>query len=61
MRKLTGVVLALIVVIAGIAFATYRWATNEYTAAGPLQETARIEVPAGPDGQVAQRPVAVDA
>jgi UPF0755 protein len=47
MRKLTGIILALIVVIAGIAFATYRWATNEYTASGPLQQTARIEVPAG--------------
>ena len=47
MRKVTGIILALVVVIAGIAFATYRWATNEYTAAGPLQQTARIEVPAG--------------
>ena len=47
MRKLTGVILAFIVVAAGVAFATYRWATHEFTGAGPTQQAVRMEVPAG--------------
>jgi UPF0755 protein len=47
MRKLTGLILAFIIVIAGVAFATYRWATNEFTTAGPTQTAVRMEVPAG--------------
>lgn len=46
-KKQTGLILAFIVVLAGIAFATYRWATNEFTAAGPTQQPVRMEVPAG--------------
>jgi UPF0755 protein len=47
MRKLTGLILALIVVGAGVAFAIYWWSTNEFTASGPSQQLVRVEVPAG--------------
>ena len=47
MRKLTALILAFIVVAAGVAFATYRWATNEFTTSGPTQTSVRMEVPAG--------------
>ncbi|MEJ0039968.1 MAG: endolytic transglycosylase MltG [Gammaproteobacteria bacterium] len=47
MRKQAGLILAFIIVIAGVAFATYRWATNEFTASGPTQQPVRMEVPAG--------------
>jgi len=47
MRKLTGLVLVLIVLAAGAAFAAYVWANKEFAAAGPTQEVARMEVPAG--------------
>jgi UPF0755 protein len=47
MRKLTGLLLALIVVVAGAALAAFWWANKEFASAGPTQETARMEVPAG--------------
>jgi UPF0755 protein len=47
MGKRTGLILAFLVVVAGFAFATYRWATNEFTASGPTQQAVRMEVPAG--------------
>lgn len=47
MRKLTGLIVALIVVAAGVASAAYWWTGREFAAAGPTQQTARMEVPAG--------------
>jgi UPF0755 protein len=47
MRKLTGLVLALIVVTVGVAFAAYRWTAEEFTSPGPSQQVVRMEVPAG--------------
>lgn len=47
MRKLTGLILVLVVLAAGAAFATYSWANKEFAAAGPAREAARMEVPAG--------------
>jgi UPF0755 protein len=47
MRKLTGFLFALLVVIAGVAFAAFRWSASEYVSAGPARELARVEVPAG--------------
>jgi UPF0755 protein len=47
MRKLTGLLLAFIVVVLGAAFAAYSWANKQFSASGPTHEIARMEVPAG--------------
>ena len=47
MRKQTGLILVFVLLIAAVAFGVYRWSTNEFTKPGPLQTTARTEVPAG--------------
>jgi peptidoglycan lytic transglycosylase G len=47
MRKPIGIVLALIVLIAGVAITASVWASKQFTAAGPAQQTVRMEVPAG--------------
>jgi UPF0755 protein len=46
MRK-TVTILLFVILMAGAAFATYRWATNEFTASGPLQQAMRMEVAPG--------------
>jgi UPF0755 protein len=65
MRKLVTILL-LVIVMAGVAFATYRWATNEYTSSGPLQQAMRVEVAPGSSvrgviRQLGQRGVIADA
>ena len=40
-------ILLFVLLMAGVAFATYRWATNEYTSSGPLQQAVRMEVAPG--------------
>jgi peptidoglycan lytic transglycosylase G len=47
MRKLTGLLVAFIVLAAGAAFAAYSWANKEFASAGPTHEVARMEVPTG--------------
>ncbi len=47
MRKLTGLVLAFILLAAGVALAASWWAGRQFNAPGPTHETARMEVPAG--------------
>jgi UPF0755 protein len=47
MRKLTRLIVTFIVVAAVAAVAAYWWANKEFAAAGPTQQTARMEVPAG--------------
>ena len=46
MRKPITIAL-FVLVMAGVAFATYRWATNEYTSSGPLRQAVRMEVAPG--------------
>ena len=39
--------LIFVMLMAGVAFGVYRWATNEYTSPGPLQQALRVEVAPG--------------
>jgi len=47
MRKLISLLLVLVLLVAGAAALTYRWAANIYTSAGPLDEVVRVEVAPG--------------
>jgi UPF0755 protein len=47
MRKGISLLLVLTVLVAGAAVLAYRWATNLYLTAGPLDQVARVEVAPG--------------
>ena len=47
MRKRGSLLFGLVILIAVAAVLTYRWATDVYTAAGPLTEVTRVEVAPG--------------